>query len=78
MNEYLEATQAQRASECSYHKAKLIGDEIYEICELEETSCLMAYGYYCETAEREWLENEHEIKPKPRPKIIEDKLNGGE
>lgn len=78
-NDYLEATRAQRAAECSYHKAKLAGDEIFELCELEGTQCLLAHGYDCETAEKEWLESEHYEKPKqPSYRIIADKLNGGE
>lgn len=35
--------------ECPYLKTTLAGDEIYEFCTLEETTCLLVGGYECDT-----------------------------
>ena len=73
MCEMLEAVKEQKLSKCPYHRATLAGDEIYDWCELSDNPCMVAYGDYgCEEWEdiqAEWINEEHEIKPKPRQKF---------
>jgi len=43
---------------CPYLKKVLVGDEIYEICTLEETTCLLVGGYECDTYKKILKEGE--------------------
>ena len=74
--EYFEALQEQKLSRCPYHKPR---PDTVARCDLNESVCDIELGNYdCDEwkdIQAEWLQEEHEIKPKPWPsyKIVVDK-----